>query len=120
MLVFEHPLAGFQLIKGVREAGESPAEAALRRLWEEAGVQVAQTPADLGIWVSGYQEQIWSLQLCKSAYELPDGWMHRSADGGGLDFRFFWYPLSRSASSQWHWVYREALKVIRQRIHGRK
>ncbi|WP_286786987.1 MULTISPECIES: NUDIX domain-containing protein [unclassified Pseudomonas] len=116
ILAFEHPLAGLQLIKGSIEPGELPAEAALRELWEESGIQVPEWPVDLGTWISGYQEQVWSMHLCESAYELPEGWAHRTTDGGGLEFRFFWYPLGRAASSQWHWVFREVLKVIHDRV----
>lgn len=38
ILVFRHPLAGVQLVKGTREAGESIAQAALRELAEESGI----------------------------------------------------------------------------------
>lgn len=39
ILAFEHPLAGFQLVKGSVEPGESTDLAAVRELKEEAGIQ---------------------------------------------------------------------------------
>jgi 8-oxo-dGTP pyrophosphatase MutT (NUDIX family) len=34
ILAFEHPLAGWQLVKGTVEAGELPRDAAIRELYE--------------------------------------------------------------------------------------
>ncbi|MFT3757807.1 NUDIX domain-containing protein [Thauera sp.] len=39
ILAFQHPIAGFQIVKGSIEEGESPEEAAIRELAEESGVQ---------------------------------------------------------------------------------
>ncbi|MCS6759693.1 MAG: NUDIX domain-containing protein [Candidatus Devosia euplotis] len=38
MLVFRHPLAGIQLVKGTRESGEALVSGVLRELAEEAGI----------------------------------------------------------------------------------
>ena len=38
ILAFAHPSAGHQFIKGTVEASETPAAAALRELYEEAGI----------------------------------------------------------------------------------
>jgi 8-oxo-dGTP pyrophosphatase MutT (NUDIX family) len=42
-----------QLVKGTIESGETPAEAALRELSEEAGIDDASIVSDLGCWNAG-------------------------------------------------------------------
>lgn len=37
ILLFQHPNAGIQLVKGTPEAGEDLLHASLRELWEESG-----------------------------------------------------------------------------------
>ncbi|MDT4859369.1 NUDIX domain protein [compost metagenome] len=118
ILAFEHPLAGIQLVKGTIEPRESPEDAALRELAEESGLVAGAKPRSLGIWASGFRAQIWSLHLCEVSGPMADSWVFRTADSGGLDFRFFWHPLAAAPSSDWHWVYRDALAVIRRGIQG--
>jgi ADP-ribose pyrophosphatase YjhB (NUDIX family) len=48
LLVFEHPLAGVQLVKGTIEPGELPEHAALRELCEESGICPAFATLELG------------------------------------------------------------------------
>ena len=60
ILAFEHPLAGLQLVKGMIEPGESSRDAALRELREESGLIASNVLADLGIWIPGYENQIWA------------------------------------------------------------
>jgi 8-oxo-dGTP pyrophosphatase MutT (NUDIX family) len=93
-LAFQHPLAGNQLVKGTIEPGEQPREAALRELKEESGLCASGVAVALGIWVPGYQGQVWSFHLCSVPGELPDRWVHHTEDGGGLAFNFFWHPLA--------------------------
>ncbi|MCV2216602.1 NUDIX hydrolase [Thauera sp. Sel9] len=112
ILAFQHPIAGFQLVKGSIEEGESPEEAAIRELAEESGIQAARISTRLGVWESGHQGQIWSFHLCEADLALPDQWVHHAADDGGHDFRFFWHPLSKPAGSEWHEVFQRALKYI--------
>jgi 8-oxo-dGTP pyrophosphatase MutT (NUDIX family) len=50
-MAFRHPLAGCQLVKGSIE-NEEPSAAAVRELYEEAGVR-ALADSDLGLWDSG-------------------------------------------------------------------
>ena len=113
VLAFEHPLAGLQLVKGSIEPNESPRQAALRELREESGLQATRIVADLGVWEPGYLGQIWSFHICQIPSQVPDTWTHRTSDDGGHDFKFFWHPLAREASPQWHWVFRRALAYIR-------
>lgn len=65
ILLFRHPQAGVQLVKGTIERGETPGQAALRELAEESGIDSATVVADLGCWESGHNGQIWSFQLCQ-------------------------------------------------------
>ncbi|MDP9877290.1 NUDIX hydrolase [Variovorax boronicumulans] len=116
VLAFEHPLAGFQLVKGSIERGESPAAAAARELLEESGVQASSMGADLGIWVPEYQGQVWSFHVCQVSNPLPEHWVHHAADDGGHDFRFFWQPLSQPVLDGWHRVFRGALLFIAERV----
>ena len=58
ILLFRHPLAGVQLVKGTIEKGEAPCRAALRELAEESGISTATIEDDLGCWDSGHQGQI--------------------------------------------------------------
>jgi 8-oxo-dGTP pyrophosphatase MutT (NUDIX family) len=41
LLVFNHPLAGYQRVKGTIELGERPSHAAVRELAEESGIRNA-------------------------------------------------------------------------------
>ena len=51
ILAFEHPLAGLQLVKGSVEPGEPTDVAAVRELFEEAGITATAKHA-LGEWRS--------------------------------------------------------------------
>lgn len=115
VLVFRHPLAGIQLVKGTVERGEIATQTALRELDEEAGINAASIISDWGRWCSDFEGQIWHFILCEAA-ELPDSWSHYTGDDGGHVFTFFWHPLEQPPDSQWHEVYGRALQVIRQRL----
>lgn len=74
ILAFEHPLAGLQLVKGTIESGESSRAAALRELREESGLSASNVSADLGIWTSGYENQIWAFHLCEVDHQPNPGY----------------------------------------------
>lgn len=113
VLAFVHPLAGRQFVKGSIEPPETPAEAATRELAEESGIRVSGMPALLGTAAIGPEGQMWHFFDC-AAPVLPDRWQHRTEDGGGLLFDFFWHPLTESPDSNWHPVFHEAHAVIRR------
>lgn len=115
ILAFEHPLAGLQLVKGTIESGESSRAAALRELREESGLSASNVSADLGIWTSGYENQIWAFHLCEVDHP-PESWIHRTSDDGGHDFKFFWYPLSQQPNEQSHSLFQGALKYIATKL----
>jgi 8-oxo-dGTP pyrophosphatase MutT (NUDIX family) len=118
ILVFKHPLAGIQLVKGTIEPGEEPAQAALRELCEESGICRAKLERDLGIWDSGFENQVWSLHLCSPVDALPETWVHHTTDGGGFDLEFYWHPIEQAPDQDWHRLFRLALMEILERLRN--
>jgi 8-oxo-dGTP pyrophosphatase MutT (NUDIX family) len=112
ILVFKHPRAGIQLVKGTIEAGETPAIAALRELHEESGIFNAVVDRDLGLWISGFEGRIWSFQLCSTSQALPESWVHHTEDDGGLDLKFYWHPINQIPQQDCHPVFQRALRHI--------
>jgi 8-oxo-dGTP pyrophosphatase MutT (NUDIX family) len=115
LLVFEHPRAGMQLVKGTIAPGETAAEAAVRELFEEAGI-AGRAVADLGTWVADALAQVWWFQRCDVDAALPGQWTHDCADDGGHRFRFFWHPLAEDLPASAHAVYRAALAHLRKLV----
>ena len=118
ILVFTHPVAGVQLVKGSVEPGESASEAALRELEEESGITEAVAVQSLGSWESGYQEQTWHLQEVRPSSPLPSQWEHFTQDGGGHLFAFHWHALAAEPSQEWHPVYRAVLREVTSRLYA--
>lgn len=112
LLAFAHPLAGRQLVKGTIEPGESAADAAVRELREEAGVE-SRALTHLANWDSGYEGQVWSFHLCRLSADPGEAWTHRCADDGGHDFAFFWQRLDETPLAEWHPVHARALDFVR-------
>ena len=114
-MVFRHPSAGIQLVKGTIQPGERPSDAALRELREESGIGDAVVCRDLGLWDAGLDRQIWSIQLCATVRTLPESWSHQCPDDSGIELLFFWHDIDADPSEEWHPVYRRALEFIRSR-----
>lgn len=112
ILLFRHPQAGVQLVKGTIEAGETPAQAALRELNEESGIDTASVVSDLGCWDAGHLDQVWSFQLCEAQVPLPEQWIHQTLDDHGHAFSFFWAPLDDLPFADCHPVFRRALQYL--------
>lgn len=112
ILLFRHPIAGVQLVKGTIEAGETPAQTALRELSEESGIEAASVVSDMGCWDAGHLDQIWSFQLCYAQALLPEQWTHHTLDDHGHTFRFFWAPLDDLPFANCHPVFRRALRYL--------
>ena len=115
ILMFRHPRAGCQLVKGSIEPGESAPQAALRELFEEAGIRDARVIRDLGLWEATESQQVWSFQQCEPAQALPDQWSHACADDGGHTFELFWQPLAEDPSDV-HPMFVGALRIVRARL----
>lgn len=111
ILAFEHPLAGFQLVKGSVEPGETTANAAIRELQEEAGI-TGRVIRDLGTWHSEITGQTWAFHQCHVPADLPDTWTHFAEDDGGHCFRFYWHPLGSEPTNEWHPIFKGALTML--------
>lgn len=109
ILLFRHPQAGVQLVKGTIEKGETPATAALRELAEESGIANARVIQDLGCWDAGHLGQVWSFHLCQVEDALPEHWSHQTQDDHGHPFAFFWAYLDELPYSDCHPVFQRAL-----------
>ena len=112
ILAFAHPLAGLQLVKGSVEPGEPSEDAAVRELFEEAGIQ-GTVGRNLGVWRAEVTGHMWAFHECHVTHELPDTWVHFTQDDGGHAFRFFWHPLHSEPSDAWHPLYKDALSFLR-------
>lgn len=115
ILAFRHPLAGLQLVKGSVEPGESTGAAAVRELFEEAGIR-GEEIRDLGTWNSAITGHTWAFHECRVTQNLPDAWSHYAADDGGHEFTFFWHPLASKPSEEWHQIFKDALAFLSRRL----
>ncbi|MNJ31010.1 dihydroneopterin triphosphate pyrophosphatase [compost metagenome] len=119
ILLFRHPQAGVQLVKGTIEKDETPAQAALRELQEESGIRAAHVSSDLGCWDAGHLDQIWSFHLCQAHAPLPEQWSHHTLDDNGHCFEFFWASLDRLPYADCHPVFCRALEFVTTALkHG--
>lgn len=116
ILLFRHPLAGVQLVKGTIEPGETPAQAALRELSEESGIDAATVVCDLGCWSAGHLDQVWSFQRCEAHVPLSEQWTHQTLDDHGHAFSFFWAPLNDLPLAHCHPVFQRALLYVKSAL----
>lgn len=116
VLVFRHPLAGTQLVKGTVEPGEALKVAALRELAEESGL--SGTVLDQPRWsaMDIAEGQIWHFLLI-SVSAIPERFRFHTADDGGHVFSFFWWPLHDEHDSEWHDIFIRALHQIRAHLN---
>lgn len=115
VLAFRHPLAGKQFVKGTLEDNEEPEVGACRELHEESGLSLELRPVLLGVQTVGNPPLPW----CFFAFEtdsLPDRWDHRTEDGGGQTFSFFWHFLDQDLDDGWHPIFHEAFRTIRSTL----
>ena len=112
LLVFKHPLAGVQLVKGTVESGERPQVAAVRELFEESGLDSVTRSMFLGRQTYAEIEQVWHFYLCHIDGELPDKWEFFTADDDGHLFKFYWQPLDAKIDNQLGPVFESARQFI--------
>ncbi len=93
ILLFRHPTAGTQLVKGTINPGELPATAARRELAAESGLTPTSALKPLGSSTDIYPGQNWHLFSC-TAPNAPDTWQHQTSDDHGQIFSFFWHPIT--------------------------
>lgn len=115
ILVFKHPLAGTQLVKGTIEPGESNLIAAERELREEAGIAMRARYQMLE-WRRHPDEPTWAICMMEPGDDLPKQWQHLCVDDGGHLFQYFWHPLAQSPGSDWHPLFVDALDAIRNAL----
>ncbi|WP_416140982.1 NUDIX domain-containing protein [Marinimicrobium sp. C6131] len=115
ILVFRHPIAGTQLVKGTIEPGESGRSASERELEEEAGIKLKAEHLLLE-WQRHPDEPTWAIWLMEPGDHLPDHWDHYCKDDGGHLFQYFWHPLLKLPDSEWHSVFTDALAAVRQSL----
>ncbi len=115
ILVFHHPLAGNQVVKGTIKSGETLKSACERELFEESGIK-ATCESYLGEWVSNYENQVWGFYLMKTKCNLPNNWVHFTEDGGGLEFSFFWRSLNSDTDDTFHPLFQGAISYINKRL----
>ncbi len=101
LLVFEHTdeNAGVQVPKGTIDKGETPEQALLRELSEEAGIDNVRnlTQLDTMIHRDEKEPEEWHLFAGIVDPTTPDIWDHRvtgAGDDAGLRFRYYWLPLT--------------------------
>ncbi|WP_151706573.1 MULTISPECIES: NUDIX hydrolase [unclassified Acinetobacter] len=116
ILVFKHPIAGIQIVKGTVEVNEELETAALRELYEESGILSAHIHSYLGLHHPSEQGPNWHVFICHSTEALKEHWTHFCNDDGGLEFNFFWHPLFESPSAEWHPLFQELLTFIKSKI----
>jgi 8-oxo-dGTP pyrophosphatase MutT (NUDIX family) len=108
VLVFDgHPGGGVQVVAGRVEAGETPADAAIREALEEAGLQASR-----GLFL-GTQE--WHHRGATEVHEFrhyywfrlptttPDAWPHRVSAGAADAGRLFQHRFVPAASASIDW-----------------
>lgn len=119
ILVFRHPLAGIQFVKGTVEQGESLENAALRELYEESGIDKTSIERFIGVYSPQQAEPDWFIFLCQVNETLADNWVHHCADDGGLNFEFFWHPVFSAPTPEWHMIFQDLLKFIQDQLKNR-
>ena len=113
LLLFEHPLADVQLVKGTLELTDVSIESAgLRELKEESGISKVSNTKYLGSWESGFQNQLWHFVLCETEQNLPNRWSFYTQDDGGHEFSFFWHKVGDKPKFKCHKVFSDAIKQV--------
>lgn len=113
LLLFKHPLADVQLVKGTLELTDNSFEsAALRELKEESGLSIISGTKYLGSWESDFQNQQWHFVLCETEEKLPNHWSFYTQDDDGHEFNFFWYKLGEKPDFKCHKVFYDAIKQV--------
>lgn len=106
---------GHQFVKGTVEAGETPAAAALRELYEEAGITAQAITTMLGSSNAIQSGEKWHFFVVQTD-PLPDSWQHKCADDGGQLFGFFWHPVRQPLPDNFEHRFHKALHFIRAQL----
>ena len=115
LLVFRHPNAGMQLVKGSIEPGESLESTCERELFEESGLN-GRSSRFLGVWESDYKGQVWGVCLMQLIEPSKDRWSHFTSDGGGLTFCFSWQNINSALTEDFHPLFQGAIHFIQRQL----
>ena len=117
ILLFKHPTAGIQLVKGTIEKSEPVFQAAIRELYEESGIVVGESQCyDWGS--HQISNQTWHFVFCDTANQgLEDQWCYDTLDDYGHCFEFFWENVNTYHVLDLHSKYVQALDLIRQKMN---
>jgi putative (di)nucleoside polyphosphate hydrolase len=108
IVVFTHtdPESGIQVPKGTVEGGETPAEAALREVYEECGLGGLRLVRHLATDTVHFPNDPKNRQIqqryfyeVRAPASTPERWRHRVSAGAGdagLTFTCFWLHVSQS------------------------
>lgn len=116
LLLFHHPKAGDQIVKGTIEENESPEEAAIRELFEESGIENVAVSYKLGQKDYPSIHQTWHFFMMKQVIDLPDSWKHFANDDGGLNLEFFWQDINIEISSPFPEIFDDARLFIKEKL----
>ena len=114
ILAFQHPTAGFQIVKGTIEIGEDTEIAALRELAEESGIISISKCEFKGFSDSIVENQTWYFYNCHVNELLKDNWEFFANEDGGMNFSFFWFNLNEPPTENWHPTFHIVLQYIRE------
>jgi 8-oxo-dGTP pyrophosphatase MutT (NUDIX family) len=123
LLVFQHPQAGMQIPKGTIEPYESIAEATLRELEEESGLNLAGPPEFVGKWernimvteTQSAQRHVWYVSTLKAPADVQEQWSHEargSEEERGLIFDYRWLPIDASLPGKLHPLFQDVSAML--------
>ena len=98
VLVFRHPQAGAQIVKGTPRAGEPLAETAIRALARQSGIRLTTRPHDIGTHRVGTPGEDWRMFLSEGQ-DMPDRWVWQ-VEGGPI-LSFFWHRIHAAPGPDW-------------------
>ncbi len=125
LLVFDHPSAGSQIVKGTVEDGESVEDAVVRELFEESGLVVESAGTLIGRWeriVGGgpsetgtLERNLWHVFDIEAPPNCPTGWEHAAVGSPaeeGLVFAFRWVPIGAGLADSLHPLFEPVAHMI--------
>jgi 8-oxo-dGTP pyrophosphatase MutT (NUDIX family) len=91
VIVFDHPVSGYQLPAGTVEDGESFAAAARREAWKQTGALGLELVRELAVCtLRGEDRHIFHL---RATIDLPDAWRVATPDSGGQVWWCSWMRI---------------------------